>query len=201
MASRKGLRKKSNEEFAELLANDPSRGISVLYDRFSPALFGVAFRILGSETLAEDALQDTFIKIWQSRHQYDPKKGTVFTWALNITRRTAIDRTRTSSFKYEKKSDYIENWEANGIPNYEYTLPTDTIGLRGVVDSLEKKQKEIIDLVYFQGFTHQEVQQELDIPLGTVKSRIRLAMQKMRALFEDHNIHLLWIVVMTIIAG
>jgi RNA polymerase sigma-70 factor (ECF subfamily) len=197
MAAKSGTRNQKNEEFCHLLQRDPGKAIAYFYDHFSPTLFGVAFRILGSEALAEDAIQDTFIKVWQHRNQYDPKKGTIFTWLLNITRRIAIDRTRTASFKREKRVNTQNQWENPELNGHHWTPEIDTIGLRGIVNGLEKSQKEVIDLVYFQGMTHKEVHEKLNIPLGTVKSRIRLAMQKLRALFDDQCLHLGWLLVFT----
>lgn len=193
MTTRPGLRLMKSEEFADLLSAEPAKAITILYDRFSPALFGVAFRILGSEPMAEDAIQDTFVKVWQHRHQYDPKKGTVFTWLLNIVRRVAIDKTRSASYKKEKRTDGSSAWESQELQGHHWMPEIETIGLRGMVNSLDEKQQEVIDLIYFQGFTHKEVQERLNIPLGTVKSRIRLAMKKLRSFFDDQSHHMAWL--------
>ena len=174
------------QHIIQLLQQQDKRAISILYDRYGASLFGVATKIVQSEAIAEDVLQDVFLKVWQKGKDYDTQKGSLFTWLLNITRNRAIDVTRSTSFRKQAKvlalHSYI-NGTCGVLPSEE--LNVNQIGLDGVVDRLDVKYKKVIDLVYFKGFTQQEVTEHLGIPLGTVKSRLRIALREMRKYFED----------------
>lgn len=155
---------------------------SYLYDNYSPALYGVVFRILQDEDTAEDVLQETFVRIWSNFEQYDKTKGKLFTWIVNIARNLAIDTTRSKSFKNQQKNldiDKIVGFIDSKKSNF---LNTDGIGLRELVSKLTPEQRELIDLVYFGGFTQVELSEKLNIPLGTVKTRMRMAIMQLRQL-------------------
>ncbi len=171
--------------------------VSELYDRYAPALYGIVLKIVRSEVIAEDVLQEAFIKIWNNGANYDPRKGSLFTWMLNIARNTAIDKTRSAGFRNRKRVGNLEPFTDMRVLKDHQPNP-DTIGLRKVVDTLEEKYRIIIDLIYFQGFTQREVQEYLDLPLGTVKSRTRIALGKLRRIFLDHRVTilLLWSVLL-----
>ncbi|MEQ8907892.1 MAG: sigma-70 family RNA polymerase sigma factor [Vicingaceae bacterium] len=173
----------SDEKLILLLRQRDKAGMEHLYDHYSEALFGVIFRIVRKNDVAEDLLQKTFVKIWKKIDFYDDKKGRLFTWMLNIARNNAIDYTRSKEFKKNTKVQSIDYTVYNNTSQRE-TQKTDTIGLDKIVDDLEPKYKELIDLVYFKGYTQQEISDELDIPLGTVKTRIRKGLQKLRAIFN-----------------
>ena len=162
----------------------------MLYDRYSEVLYGIALKIVQSEEIASDVLQESFVKIWQNGPKYESKKGTLFTWMLNITRNTAIDKTRSSAFKSRKKIQDLDNSVYNNKQLSEELNP-EHIGLREIVEKLDEKYRNVIDLLYFQGFTQQEVMEELDIPLGTVKSRARIAIRELRKHFNELKIALI----------
>lgn len=170
-----GLRKKDKKTF------------SVIYDHYSPSLYGVILKIVKREDIAEDVLQEGFIKIWNNGPTYEPEKGTLFTWMLNICRNTAIDKVRSAHFRHQAKSQLVDHHISNHI-NWSYAPKTEHIGLKSVINELDDKYKEIIELVYFQGFTQQEVQEYLDIPLGTVKSRLRIGLRELRTFFSVQQI-------------
>ncbi len=156
----------------------------MLYDEFAPALYGMVLRIVGSEPVAEDVLQDAFIKIWRNAHTYCPAKGSVFAWALQIARRTALDKRRSSAFRSQANTAPLpEPYLSRGA---SACWNEELLDVAGMVNALDVSQREVIELIYFQGFTHKEVQQYLGIPLGTVKSRLRLGLQKMKRWFEEH---------------
>jgi len=157
---------------------------SELYDRYTDALFGVLYKILNDNEAAEDALQECFMKIWKSRDSYQDSKGTLFTWMLNIARNTAIDKLR----KVKSKSNYkIRSLDDSvGIEKFHSTeQKTNGIGLKENVGKLPEELQLIVDYVYFQGYTHQEVSDELDMPLGTVKTRVRNALRELRKVYVD----------------
>lgn len=157
--------------------------IGELYDAYGSALFGVVLRIVQSRELAEQVLQDTFVKAWRNGASYDASKGRLFTWLVNIARNTAIDATRTAYFQHYRKTDSLENLVHK--PGGESVNP-DHLGLRDVVNSLDEKYKSLIDLVYFKGYTQEEVADETGIPLGTVKTRLRYAIGELRKLFGEN---------------
>lgn len=178
------------QHIAALLRQRDRRSIELLYDLYGPALFGIALRIVRSRQVAEDVVQDVFVKVWKNGSHYHPSKGRLFTWLLNITRNTAIDQTRTASYRRQKNMHGLDGVDLvtghlSVQPKPEY------IGLRDLVDGLDHKYKEVIDLIYFQGFTQQEVTQELDLPLGTVKSRTRIAIRELRKFFESKRVGLM----------
>ncbi len=176
------LMKDQNSHIVQALQKRDKRVIEILYDQYSPALYGVILKIVRSEETACDVLQDTFIKIWTHGNQYDARKGTLFTWMLNIARNKAIDKTRSAAFKKKSKIQNLDQAVYNSVEQSEQLNP-DHIGLKGMVDGLEDKYKEVIELAYFQGYTQKEIMERLDLPLGTVKSRVRIGLRELRRLF------------------
>lgn len=171
----------------ELIAglwNKENKAFAVLYDNYSPALMGIIMKIVRDEPEAENLLQDCFVKIWRNIHQYDATKGRLFTWILNIARNTAINYLRSSHYS---ASQEIQNIESPVSIETAHTEP-DAVNYIGVAESIEKlepKLKQIIDLIYFLGYTQQEVSEKLDLPLGTVKTRTRMALLQLRKYFSN----------------
>jgi RNA polymerase sigma factor (sigma-70 family) len=159
---------------------------STIYDLYSPALYGIILKIVKRDEIAEDVLQESFIKIWKNGHKYKMEKGSLFTWMLNICRNTAIDKTRSAHFQRLGHQQMIDHQISNHI-NWSHSPKTEHIGLRTVINELDDKYKEIIELVYFQGYTQQEVHEYLGIPLGTVKSRLRIGIRELRTFFRIHQ--------------
>lgn len=167
-----------NKELVTLLKQKTRESFSMLYDRYSPVLFGVICRTINDKTAAEDILQEVFIKVWKNIDQYDEQKAGLFTWLLSITRYTTIDYLRSKGFKQKaaiQTSTHNEYIEDKSVVQAE-----DDINLRSFVIKLEPKYREIIDLVYFLGYTQNEVAQMLNLPLGTVKTRARTGLQILR---------------------
>lgn len=154
-----------------------------LYDMYSGALYGICLKIVKDSEIAQDVLQDSFIKIWKNGGKYEPSKGRLFTWMLNIARNTAIDHLRSKAMKYEIQN--IDNNVSVIERENAQTLNVDTIGLKQHLDRLRKEDREVIDLAYFGGFTQEEVAEKLSIPLGTVKTRARRALTDLRKLFNE----------------
>ena len=153
--------------------------IANLYDSYASSLFGVIFRIVRSEEVAEDTLQEVFVKIWNSIGTYDRSKGRLFTWLVNVARNAAIDTTRSKAFKTMRKGEDIDTALYNDKA-LTTSMPFDRIGLKEIVDGLKPEHKVLIDMVYFNGYTQLKVSKELAIPLGTVKTRIKIAIRELR---------------------
>lgn len=154
---------------------------SHLYDRYAATLLGVIAKIVKDETEAEDLLQDTFVKVWKNIHRHDPAKGRLFTWLLNVARNTAFDYLRS-----HKKTAYVELPADGYMPGMNSTF--DNVGYIGFSDAvtttLDPRHWQIIELIYFQGFTQVEAAKQLDLPLGTVKTWTRLALIQLRQTFQ-----------------
>lgn len=170
-----------------LIQQGTREGYNYLYDNFSDALYGVIFNIVQDEEITNDLLQDSFVKIWKNISSYDSSKGRLYTWMLNICRNTALDALRSKGFKMRNK---IQSWEdsVNEFKTTSESMNIDTIGLRKAVDLLKPEHREIIDILYFQGYTQMEASDVLNMPLGTVKTRIKIALREIKKIFV-----LLWI--------
>jgi RNA polymerase sigma-70 factor, ECF subfamily len=166
------------EQLVFLLKSKDQKGFSILYNNYSGALFGVIGRIIQSDDDANDLLQDTFLKIWRNIDNYDPTKGSIFTWMMNIARNLSIDRVRSADFRDSSQNISMED---NVI---------DSIGLKKVVDNLRPEYRQLIDLIYYKGYTQAEVSEEFGIPLGTVKTRIKAAVGSLRAMLSG-----LWLII------
>jgi RNA polymerase sigma factor (sigma-70 family) len=168
---------------ARLKKKDQS-ALDYLYDHYSGALYGVVFRILRKEETAEEVLQDIFLKVWDKIESYDPSKGKLFTWMINIARNQAIDKTRSKEVSKGRKTDDID-YLVNKIDIQENSqLQVDAIGLKEVLLKLSEDQQFIVNQLYLKGYTQSEVAEEFNIPLGTVKTRLRLAMIELRSILD-----------------
>ena len=157
--------------------------VAVLYDNYCKALYGVSLKIMRSEEAAEDVVQETFLKIWTSIDSYHSEKGSLFTWMLNICRNLAIDKLRSRQHRQMLGSQRIEDSTAFQLSDDSSRTQPDHIGLGELTEKLKPEQKILIDLLYFEGFTQTEAAEQLQIPLGTVKTRVRAALKTLAALF------------------
>jgi RNA polymerase sigma factor (sigma-70 family) len=174
---------KENDLLQSLTCNDPRR-FSELYDNFSAALFGLIMRWIRDTEVAENLLQDVFMKAWRCREQYDASKGRLYTWLYNITRCICIDYLRSKAHRLNKASMLSDN-VAVIIPTGNIDSPQpDTIGLRKLVNTLRREERELIELMYFKGFTQREIATMMNVPLGTVKTRMSRAIRNLRYYFK-----------------
>ncbi len=175
--------KPEDSHIINLLQQNDKGVIEILYDRYASTLYGIVLRIVIDEKIAEDVIQEAFVKIWNKGDQYEQSKGTLFTWMLNITRNTAIDQLRKKKSRGGGKIQSLEN----NVPIHiaaTGSLNPNHIGVREIVEKLDEKYRQIIELAYFHGYTQSEIQEELDIPLGTVKTRLRIALRELRKVFN-----------------
>ena len=166
------------------LKNREKVAVEALYDMYSSSLYGVIARIIADTATAEDVLQETFVKIWHSFSSYSTEKGRLFTWMVNIARHLAIDKLRSKDFKNQNKNQELEN-NVTFIDEQRNTVyKPELLGIKDLVQTLKPDQKQILELVYFKGYTHVEAADELGIPLGTIKTRLRMAIQQLRKHFN-----------------
>ncbi len=178
------ITKYSEEELVTLLREQDQSAFSYLYDNYASALNGIIIRMVDDTQLAEDILQEAFLKIWNNFKQYDTSKGRLFTWMINITRNLTIDTLRSKGYKKGKKISQDENSVITYQDKSSKTDRFDTIGLRKQLQHLKPEQKVIIDMAYFSGYTQEEISKEMEIPLGTVKTRMRTAIIELRKLLQ-----------------
>lgn len=176
------LKEQEINSIVEKVKQGDVNSFELLYDNYSAALFGVCLKILNDQELAEDVLQDAYIKIWSNIQSYDNSKGTIFTWMLNIARNSAIDKYRQQKKRSIRTIQNSTNDVGNVLSNSE-EFNINTIGLNELLKKLPEDQQEIIEYLYFKGYTQQEVSDELKMPLGTVKTRSRAALKLLRDLF------------------
>lgn len=167
-----------------LLKQGEETAYGYLYDHYGAALYGVILHIVRQQEMAEDILQEVFLKIYRGIDHYEASKGRLYTWMLHIARNSAIDTVRSTKFRDSKKIQSLENTVNTTVESTSSILAIDHIGLDRVISSLSEDHRKIIDLAYFQGYTQEEISRELELPLGTVKTRARSALIQIRKLLN-----------------
>lgn len=154
--------------------------VEYLYDKYSRALFAVISRIITDKDIAEEVFHDAFIKITRKIDSYEESKGRLYTWMANICRNAAIDKTRSKEFSKSSKTNTIDDY-VYGLESGSGTSElVDGIGVKELLTDLNEEQRFVIECIYFKGYTHSEISEEFDLPLGTVKSRIRAAINVLK---------------------
>ncbi len=174
----------NEDDLIALLRRRDGEAMSILYDRYAGTLLGVIQRMLRSAELAEDALQETFIKIWNNFDSFDPSKGRLFTWMVRLARNVALDTIKSRTFRNTQQNQEIGSVVDLVDSRASAGDDSDRIGLNEIVRSLRPEQEQVIELIYFQGYTQDEASRELGIPLGTVKTRVRAAISTIRKIFS-----------------
>ena len=170
-------------ELVLLLKQRHEHAFSYLYDHYSGSLYSVIVSIVPDRELANDLLQEVFIKIWRQIESYDNAKGRLFTWMLNVARNASIDAVRSKNFQQNKNNrELTENVYDEGG---SIQTNTDKIGLRKIVHRLKDDYKVLVELSYFEGYTQDEISKMLNIPLGTVKTRLRTALIQLKQVIKS----------------
>jgi RNA polymerase sigma-70 factor (ECF subfamily) len=164
---------------AQLKAKD-KKAFENLYDKYSGALSNIILKIVNKKEVAEDVLQESFIKIWKNIDKFDEEKSTIFTWMLNICKNSSIDALRKQNSRPSIQTD-TENVSVDRLNSVEKNV--DLIGVKNSLKYLTPEQSLVIQAVYFTGLTHEEAAKELGIPLGTLKTRIRIAITTLKTIF------------------
>lgn len=170
----------TQEELMPLILAKDSRGFTIMYDMYSKSLFSVISNLIKETEDAEDALQEVFVKIWKNINSYNESKGRLYTWMLNIARNTAIDKLRSKGFNNSKKNLSSDNFVHLLEDSNKLINRIDTIGIKEFVQKLKPKCIALIELLFFQGYTQQEASEELEMPLGTVKTQNRNCINDLR---------------------
>ncbi|MDO1501037.1 sigma-70 family RNA polymerase sigma factor [Winogradskyella maritima] len=170
----------SVETLVPKFQNKDERAFGELYSMYSDSIHGVIYNIVRDEAIASEVMQDVFIKAWNKSDSYSSKKGRFFTWMLNIARNAAIDKTRSKAFKNSKKNLNSDFFVDIIQSNESLDDSTDAIGIKSFVKKLGQKCIAVIELLYFKGFTQKEASEELDMPIGTIKTRNRNCIQQLR---------------------
>ena len=173
----------SEQDLVVMLNEQSNNAFNYLYDHYSGAIYTIINQIVQEKETANDVLQEVFVNIWRKIDTYDPAKGRLFTWMLNIARNAAIDKVRSRAYKDNQKNQPISE-NVNAGPNLSAEAGVNDVGLRKVLMTLSEEYRRLIDLSYFQGFTHEEIAKMLGIPLGTVKTRIRTAISQLRTMIK-----------------
>ena len=175
--------KYSEHELVVLLNEQSNDAFNYLYDHYSAALFTIITQIIPDKDTAGDVLQEVFVNIWRKINTYDSAKGRLFTWMLNIARNAAIDKIRSKGYRDNQRNQPIIERESGGMEMSSNPVVND-VGLKKVLTTLNEEYRKLIDLSYFQGFTHEEIAKMLGMPLGTVKTRIRTAISQLRTMIR-----------------
>lgn len=163
------------------LKQQDRKAFALLYDNYAAALLGVIFKIVPDTEAAEELLQDSFLKIWNNVQFYDASKGRLFTWMLNIARNTAIDYARV---KKNNRQNQDIDLVVNSIDKQQIQQPSiDSLDVAELTKRLSTEHQRLVDLIYLQGYTQAETAELLQIPLGTVKTRLRAALLQLRKVF------------------
>ena len=167
----------------QLVARGDPRAFEAIYERHAAAVFSLAYRICGVRATAEEVAQEAFLVVWRSGMRYDRTRGSVRTWLLGVVHNRAIDMLRRATVHErrraadERAADLLEAPERTDV---EAARREEARSMRALLDDLPAEQRRVVELAYFGGFTHEEIARMLDAPVGTVKGRMRLALEKMR---------------------
>ena len=178
------LRALADEDVMQHVRRGDARAFEVIYERHSAPAFSLAYRMMGNRTLAEDVTQEAFLSMWRSGARYDRARGSVRTWVLGIVHHRAIDALRRATVHDRRRAGdegIEERFEARERTDVEAARREEASTVRGALSSLPADQLQVIELAYFGGFTHTEIADMLEAPVGTIKGRMRLGLKKMRA--------------------
>ncbi|MCL5130400.1 MULTISPECIES: RNA polymerase sigma factor [unclassified Algibacter] len=169
------------KDIVYLLERGDKKAITLLYENYADSLYGVIQKIISDEDTAQDVLQETFVKIWRYAKKYDSSKAKLFTWLYRIAYNTAIDKVRSLKNKTNKEVQ-IETSTVYKITTNQ--LNDDVLDIQKHLSTLEEKYQIVINALFFEGMTQQEASDELDIPLGTIKSRLKIGLRELKKIYN-----------------
>jgi len=182
-ARRANLRELADEELMHRVRGGEARAFEVIFDRHGGASFSLAYRMCGRRALAEEVVQEAFLSLWRGSAGYDRLRGSVRSWVLAAVRHRAIDALRRGAAVESDRADaeeLIQGIAGSERTESEVIRREEATELQGALGELPSDQRRVIELAYFGGFTHTEIADMLELPIGTVKGRMRLGLTKMR---------------------
>jgi RNA polymerase sigma-70 factor (ECF subfamily) len=183
-----GLRELADEDLMELVSDGEARAFEVVFDRHGGVAFSLAYRVCGRRAMAEDVVQEAFLSLWRTGARYDRTRGSVRSWVLSTVHNRAIDALRRGQVRESRNvSDdgIAERIVASERTDAEVARRDEAHRVRSALQGLPPEQRQVIELAYFGGFTHTQIGEMLDMPVGTVKSRMRLGLVKLRLALSD----------------
>jgi RNA polymerase sigma-70 factor, ECF subfamily len=186
--SRRNLRELADEDLMVLVRDGEPRAFDVLFDRHGGPAFSLAYRMCGSRARAEDIVQEAFLSVWRAGGRYDQSRGSVRTWILSTVHNRAIDSFRREAARPARsleQDDAGDRLVAPELTDVEAERRVDADNVRGALRELPDDQRQVIELSYYGGFTHQQIAEMLALPPGTVKGRMRLGLGKLRIALGD----------------
>ena len=179
----------ADEELISLARAGEAEAFATLYDRHSRSAFSLAYRMMGERQAAEDLVQDAFLKVWRSSGSYRAERGGVRTWILSIVHNRGVDQLRSTASR-RRTQDKVEASTPTSQPSEAFTETwrnSQRDQVREALKTLPAEQLKILELAYFSGYTHVEIAGLLDLPLGTVKGRMRLGLKKVKDFFDSQD--------------
>src|ERR671915_2352332 len=177
------LRRLADEDLMDHVREGDPNAFGLIYDRHSSAAFSLAYRMVGRRNVAEDVVQEAFLSLWRAGGRYDSNRGSVRTWVLGIVHNRAIDALRRATVHDSRRASdegIEERFEAPDRTDAEAARREEALTVRAALGGLPPDQVQVIELAYFGGFTHTEIAEMLDAPVGTIKGRMRLGLKKLR---------------------
>jgi RNA polymerase sigma-70 factor (ECF subfamily) len=177
----------ADEDLMQLMRQGDAQAFEMIYERHSTAAFSLAYRMVGRRGAAEDVVQEAFLSLWRSGARYDHTRGSVRTWVLGIVHHRAIDALRRSMVHDKRRASdegIEERFEAKERTDVQAARREEATDVRSALATLPEEQSRAIELAYFGGFSHSEIANMLETPIGTVKGRIRLGLEKLRGQLE-----------------
>ncbi|MDG1729980.1 MAG: RNA polymerase sigma factor [Algibacter sp.] len=169
------------KQIVTLLQNSDKKAISLLYENYADALLGVIKKVIADDDTAQDVLQETFVKIWRYAKKYDSSKAKLFTWLYRIAYNTAIDKTRSQK---NKNTNEVQMETSTVYKVTSNELNQDVLDIKKHLSSLDEKYQIVINALFFEGMTQQEASDELEIPLGTIKSRLKIGLRELKKIYD-----------------
>jgi RNA polymerase sigma-70 factor (ECF subfamily) len=182
----------SDEALVALAARSEHSALAELYDRFGRPAYGLAFRVLRDEALAEDAVQDAFLAVWRTAARFVPERGKASTWILTVVHRRAVDLVRREERRRADTLEQAPEQEADTAVDEEAWLRLQRERVQAALTRLPDQQREAIELAYYGGFTQSELAERLGQPLGTIKSRMFMGLARLRELLGEPGMEMSW---------
>jgi len=184
--------KLSEQDIVRLLGQRDQRAMAMIYDRYADALYGTLRRMLPDEAATRDVMQEGFVKVWKHADYYDPTKSTLFTWLLRILRNTAVDRLRSDKVR----ADHNIQMASSAVSEVSNRFKPEHLDVPELLAGLDPKYQDVIQALFFKGMTQQEASEALEIPLGTIKTRLKIALRELRNVFDEQQLLVLLVVTM-----